>query len=552
VTHAASQPRQEIPGRRAAPESVHPPVVPLDGSADLSREILGNKGHGINAMRRHGLPVPPAFCITTEVCTEFFADPDNTVDGIWDAVLDRMTWLEDETSRTFGSGPRPLLVSVRSGAAQSMPGMLDTVLDLGIDDAIEQALAASCTPEFARDTRDRFRHMYRRIVLGLKDDSETGVVPDDPHRQLRGAIEAVFASWNSPRAVIYRQHHGLDELGGTAVVVQAMVFGNADLNSGTGVLFSRNPMTGADEPFGEWLRGGQGEDVVSGTFDCGPVSVLRDEQPAVYRQLMEAAETLERLNSDVQDIEYTVEEGTLWLLQTRSAKRSAQAAVRLALQLRAEGLIDDVETLRRVTPAHIETLFLPSLQPETRLAAPLLAKGLPACPGVVSGKAYTDVDDAIDAADEDEDVILVRSSTSPDDVQGMLAARGIVTEIGGATSHAAVVSREIGRPTVVGCGGGVAAALEGKLITVDGTEGEVREGILELTAWSESDTPDLHTLAEIARLISPLRAHADGDYPNLDIPCNSSVAEAIAAGHTDVVSPNPLLTMLIALRLADS
>lgn len=534
---------------QTAARSEHPPVVLLDGTAGLPRELLGNKGYGIDAMRGHGLPVPPAFCITTEVCTQFFADPDHTVESIWAHVLDRMAWLEQETSRTFGSGPRPLLVSVRSGAAQSMPGMLDTVLDLGMDDAIEEALAKASTPEFARDTRDRFRHMYRRIVLG---DEAAAVVPDDPHLQLKGAIEAVFASWNSPRAITYRKHHGLDESGGTAVVVQAMVFGNSEHNSGTGVLFSRNPMTGADEPFGEWLPGGQGEDVVSGTVDCEPVSALRDEQPAVYAELMAAAQTLEMLNSDVQDIEYTVEEGTLWLLQTRAAKRSAQAAVRLALQLRAEGLIDDAETLHRVTPAHVETLLLPSLQPETRLAAPLLAKGLPACPGVVSGKAYTDVDEAIDAAEEDEDVILVRTSTSPDDVQGMLAARGIVTEIGGATSHAAVVSREIGRPTVVGCGAGVADALAGKFITVDGTEGEVREGILELTAWSESDTPDLHALTDIARRISPLRAYSAGDHPSLENHSDASVADAIAAGHTDVVSPTPLLTMLTALRLANA
>jgi pyruvate,orthophosphate dikinase len=317
-------------------------------------------------------------------------------------------------------------------------------------------------------------------------------------------------------------------------------------------LFSRNPMTGVDEPFGEWIRGGQGEDVVSGTVDCEPVSVLRDEQPKVYAELIDAAKTLERLGADVQDIEYTVEEGTLWLLQTRAAKRSAQAAVRLALQLRAEGLIDDAEALQRVTPAHVETLLLPSLQPEIRLAAMLLAKGLPACPGVASGRAYTDVDEAIDAADDGEDVILVRSSTSPDDVQGMLAACGIVTETGGATSHAAVVSREIGRPTVVGCGAGIAAALAGKLITVDGTEGEVREGILELTAWSESDTPDLHELADIARRISPLRAHVAGELPRLDSHSGTAVGDAIRAGHTDVVSPAPLLTMFTALRLADT
>jgi pyruvate, orthophosphate dikinase len=529
-------------------EAEHPPVVPLDGGAGLPRLILGNKGYGIDAMRGHGLPVPPAFCITTEVCAQFFANPEHCLDGVWDAVLERMGWLEKETLRTFGHGPRPLLVSVRSGAAQSMPGMLDTVLDLGIDDAVEEALAMASSVEFASDTRSRFHHMYRRIVLA---GDESAQVPADPFTQLRGAIEAVFRSWNSPRAITYRGHHGLDETAGTAVVVQAMVFGNLARDSGTGVLFSRNPMTGADEPFGEWLPGGQGEDVVSGDVDVEPITALRDEQPRVYNELMAAARTLERLDKDVQDIEFTVEEGTLWLLQTRVAKRSAQAAVRLALRLRQEGLIDGAEALRRVTPAHVETLLLPSLQPETRLAAPLLAKGLPACPGVVSGKAYTDVEEALDAADEDEDVILVRTSTSPDDVQGMIAARGIVTEIGGATSHAAVVSREIGRPAVVGCGPGVADALAGRLITVDGAEGEVREGILQLTAWSETDSPDLAELADIARPISPIRAHTGGEYPVLKDPSEAAVADALSAGHTDVISPHPLITMLTALRLSE-
>jgi pyruvate,orthophosphate dikinase len=527
----------------------HPEVAALDGTARRPREILGSKGFGIDAMRHHGLPVPPAFCITTEVCRQFFVNPEHTVNRIWHDVVGKIRWLEQETSRTFGRGPRPLLVSVRSGAAQSMPGMLDTILNLGMTDTVEDALSRSGGPLFARDTRARFEEMYRRIALG---GDESRAVPDDAFAQLRGAIEAVFASWNSARALSYRHHHGLDDLAGTAVVVQAMVFGNFGRHSGAGVLFSRNPMTGANGPFGEWLPGGQGEDVVSGTVDCEPVSALRDEQPAVYDALVGAARKLEELGRDVQDIEFTVEAGRLWLLQTRTAKRSAQAAVRLALQLRHEGLIDDAETLRRVTSAQVETLLLPSLQPETRLAAPLLAKGLPACPGVASGEALTDLDEATDAADDGHDVILVRPWTSPDDVHGMLAARGIVTEIGGATSHAAVVSREIGRPAVVGCGPGVAEAVNGKLITVDGTEGEVREGILEVTAWSQDESGDLATLAELACRHSPLRAHAAGDYPALKNDSDSAVREALAAGHTDVVSPAPLITMLTAIALTDT
>lgn len=471
--------------------TLHDSVVLLDGRADRPREILGNKGHGIDTMRRHHLPVPPAFCISTEVGTRYLADPAPTMDAIWDAVLDRLGWLEEQTSRTFGKGPLPLLVSVRSGATQSMPGMMDTILDLGMNDAVEQALARYQAAAFARDTRRRFTTMYRRVV---GDDP-----PEDPYAQLRAGIEAVFASWNSPRATAYRGHYGRDARGGTAAVVQAMVFGNLTADSGAGVLSSRNPITGANEPFGEWLPGGQGDDVVSGLVDVEPIHALRDQQPIIFDELMSAARRLERFHSDVQEIEFTVEDGKLWLLQTRAAERSAPAAVRLALQLRHEQLIDDAEVLRRVTSAHIETVLRPALQPESRLSAALLAKGLPACPGVATGTAYTDVDEALDAADRGEQVILVRDHTRPEDVLGMLAAQGIVTEVGGAASHAAVVSRELGRVAVVGCGHGVAAALAGKQITVDGYEGEVRQGILPLTAWSEDDTPELRELAEIAR-----------------------------------------------------
>ncbi|OBL15297.1 pyruvate, phosphate dikinase [Mycobacterium sp. 1245499.0] len=521
-------------------------MVLLDGRSSHPRELLGNKGHGIDAMRRQNLPVPPAFCITTAVGLRYLADPVATMDAIWDDVLDRMRWLEAQTSRTFGRGPQPLLVSVRSGATQSMPGMMDTILDLGINDAVEQALAAAGNQAFARDTRRRFTEMFRRIVGVGEHES----VPSDPYAQLRAGIEAVFTSWNSPRAIAYRAHYGIDDQHGTAVVVQAMAFGNLGPNSGAGAFFSRNPITGDNEPFGEWLPGGQGDDVVSGSVDVEPIVALRDEQPAVYDELLAAAGSLERLEADIQEIEFTVEDGKLWLLQTRSAERSAQAAVRSALQLRHEGLIDDAEMLRRVTPAHVRTLLQPALQPETRLAAPLLAKGVPACPGVASGTAYTDVDEALRAADRGEPVILVRDHTRPEDVSGMLAAQAIVTEVGGASSHAAVVSRELGRVAVVGCGQGAAAALVGKQITVDGAEGEVRDGKLSLSAWSEDDTPELRELADIARRLSPLRAHPAGDHVRLDDSSEAAVRAALDAGHADVVSATPLIVMLTALRLA--
>ncbi|MDI3314089.1 MAG: pyruvate, phosphate dikinase [Mycobacterium sp.] len=525
----------------------------LDGTAGRSRAILGTKGRGVDVMRRCGLPVPPAFCITTAAGARYLAEPEATMTAIWDDVRAGIGWLEAETSRTFGRGPHPLLVSVRSGAAHSMPGMMDTVLNLGMTDAAQHALAGLAGGSFARDTRRRFIRGYRRVVIGASGSAgnfSAASPPPDPFEQLREAIRAVFASWNSPRAIAYRAHHGLDDRGGTAVVVQAMVFGNRGSRSGSGVVFSRNPITGTNEPFGDWLPGGQGDDVVSGAVDVQPISALGDQQPAVYHELMAAARSLERLESDVQQIEFTVEDGKLWLLQTRAAERSAQAAVRLALALRREELIDDTATLCRVTPAHVEALLLPSLQPETRMAAPLLAKGLPACPGVASGRACVSVDDALAASDRGEPVILVHHHTRPEDLPAMLAARGVVTEVGGASSHAAVVSRELGRVAVVGCGHGVAAMLAGKQITVDGTAGEVRAGELKLSAWSETDTPELRELADIALRISPLRAHTRGRYPKLNDGSETAVRAALAAGHTDVRSATPLITMLAALRLA--
>ena len=376
-----------------------------------------------------------------------------------------MSWLEAETSRTFGRGPRPLLVSVRSGATQSMPGMMDTILDLGMNDAVEQALAAAGAAAFARDTRQRFDRMYRRIV-GVDEQQS---VPADPYAQLRAGIEAVFASWNSPRAVAYRAHYGLDDQGGTAVVVQAMVFGNHGPDSGAGAFFSRNPITGANEPFGEWLPGGQGDDVVSGSVDVEPITALRDEQPAVYDELMDAARSLERLGSDVQEIEFTVEDGSA--VAAADTGRGAVGAGRGA----AGAATSARRTHRRCRdaaagdPGARRTLLLPALQPETRLAAPLLAKGSARLPGRGVGQG-------IHRCRRGAGRRRARASRSswcattpgPKTSHGMLAAQGIVTEVGGATSHAAVVSRELGRVAVVGCGLGVAASLAGKQITVDG------------------------------------------------------------------------------------
>ncbi|KAA8969194.1 pyruvate, phosphate dikinase [Mycobacterium sp.] len=515
-----------MPKRGHRPTEISGGVLCLDGRASPPPELVGHKGHGIATMRRHGLPVPPAFCITTAVGARYLAQPRATMDAIWPDVLDALARLEAETSRTFGAGPAPLLLSVRSGAAMSMPGMMDTVLNLGMCDAVEQALAAQAGTTFAHDTRQRFTRCYRRIVADA--------VPDDPSLQLRAAIEAVFMSWRSPRAVAYRAHHDLDDRLGTAAVVQAMVFGNMGTKSGAGVIFSRNPMTGADDEFGEWRPGGQGDEVVSGTADVEPITGLRDQQPKVYGELTAAARTLEQIHREAQEVEFTVEDGTLWLLQTRTAQRSPQATVRVALRLRREGLIDDTEVLRRVSPTDVEALLRPTLQPETRLGAKLLAKGLAAAPGVASGRAYTDVQAAVAAADNGDDVILVRHHTSPEDIHGMLVARGVVTETGGATSHAAVVSRELGRVAVVGCGPGIVESLAGRLITVDGDVGEVRDGILPLSAWSEQDSPELRELSEIALRLGSRHGRT-----------------GLTRGATDVVSDSPLITMLTALRLSE-
>ncbi|AHH20673.1 pyruvate, phosphate dikinase [Nocardia nova SH22a] len=466
-------------------------VVVLDGDCRLPRERIGGKAWSVDHMRGLGLPVPPAFVLTTDAWREFTARG-TIADDSWQAVTDGIAALERGTGRTFGSTRAPLLVSVRSGAAVSMPGMMDTVLNLGINDEVERSLAAAGRAEYAADTHRRFRAQYRETVLGVPG----AVVPADPWQQLRGAITAVFRSWDSQRAKAYRRHHGVADDLGTAVTVQAMVFGNLDRDSGTGVLFSRNPNTGDGPAYGEWLTGGQGEDVVSGRTTPRPLADLAAVQPHVFRQLIAAAELLERDGRDIQDIEFTVESGRLWLLQSRPAKRSARAAVRAAVAMADEGLITTAEAVRRVGAEQIEAV----LRPAGTLAdsGDALARGESACPGVAFGLAVTDPDEAEERAQAGEAVILVRPTTSPDDLPGMIAARAVVTESGGATSHAALVSRELGRPCVVGCGPGVVAALAGRRITVDGGSGVVLDGEVAGAAVDAAALEDVRRLAEWA------------------------------------------------------
>ena len=504
-------------------------VLPLDGAALPDRALVGGKAWGIAVMRHAGLPVPPAFVVTTEACRAYLAWGE-LPEGLLDELRAGIAMLEAETGRRFGRPERPLLLAVRSGAAVSMPGMLDTVLNLGIDAEIEAALAGeSGDAEFARDTHRRFHEMYARIVLkagidGLPSEGtvETwraavavagaqGSVPAAPADQLLGAVRAVFESWNGRRARRYRAHHGISDDAGTAVTLQVMVFGNLGRQSGTGVLFSRNPLSGAPEPYGEYLARAQGEDVVSGQRTPQGLDALASSLPEAHAALIEAARRLEALNRDVQDIEFSVQEGALYLLQTRTAARAPAAAIRIAVDLVNEGTISTDEALARVSADQVRTLLMPRLADGAADGAPPLAKGEGASPGIGIGRVVLEADEAEARGQAGEDVVLVRPTTSPEDVHGMVAARAVVTETGGATSHAAVVSRSLGVPCVVGCGAGVGAALAGREVTVDGKAGQVFDGALPVSAPAETDDPHLRRIAEWARAAAPIAVYRTGE-----------------------------------------
>ncbi|MGQ4618956.1 pyruvate, phosphate dikinase [Nocardia sp. R7R-8] len=468
------------------------PVRILDGTTGLDRETLGGKAFSIERMMLLGIPVPPAFVLTTEVCRTYYGDCVGEVPSdVWALVPRMMSGLAEATGRTFGGGERPLLVSVRSGAATSMPGMMDTILNLGMTDEIEAVLAATGGAEYAADTRRRFEEQFERV---------TAVAPPaDPWEQLRLAVIAVLDSWQSRRAVHYRRERGISDDGGTAVTVQAMVFGNLDDTSGTGVLFTRNPLSGDHEPYGEWLPRGQGEDVVSGRANALPLAALRESMPEVHHRLLDAAALLEQRGRDVQDVEFTVESGKLWLLQARSAKRSPIAVVRHAAQLCREGLLRPSEALDRISPDHVRAMLTPHLDPAEAAAATTVATGKPACPGIATGVVVTDADAAEARAEAGEDVILARPTTDPDDVAAMSVVRAVLTELGGSTSHAAVVCREMNVPCVVGTGAGSLAALAGRTVTVDAGAGVVYADALTPITTTEHDHPDLAQLTEWLR-----------------------------------------------------
>lgn len=498
-----------------------PHTLAIDGSALPDRQLIGGKAWSIARMRALGLSVPPAFVVTARACTAYL-ETGAVPDSLADELARGIAWLEEASDRRFGDSERPLLVSVRSGAAISMPGMMDTVLNLGISDSTEAALArATGDAAFARDTHRRFLDLYGRIVLKAVlpeldehaspadwqraiEEATGQAVPTSPAAQLAAAVQAVFESWNSRRARRYRQHHGIPDSLGTAVTIQSMVFGNLDANSGTGVLFSRNPLTGDRAPYGEYLARAQGEDVVSGRYTPQPLSALAGQMPAVHDELLQAAAALERENGDVQDIEFTVQAGKLYLLQTRSAKRAPAAAVRFAVDMVAEGRIDEATALTRVTAEQVRTLLRPRLADGAVEGATCLARGEAACQGVGVGVVVTNTDDAERRALAGEAVVLARATTSPDDVHGMIVCRAVITEQGGATSHAAVVSRALGVACVVGCGDGVLTALAGRTVTVDGASGSVFDGALPVVAPDENEEPALAALTQWAERAAPL------------------------------------------------
>ncbi|MFC4948274.1 pyruvate, phosphate dikinase [Pseudonocardia sp. GCM10023141] len=496
-------------------------VITVHEEVDADRALLGNKGAGLVRMLASGLRVPPAFVITTDACRSYLATGALPA-GLLSAVDGALAELEARRGLRLGDPEAPLLLSVRSGAPVSMPGMMDTVLDLGGSAATRPALARRGDPRFALDSHRRFLESFGTVVLGIPQQAfdavpdgdpemriaaitrlcaEHGFV-DDPRAQLRVAIEAVFRSWNSPRAQAYRRLQGISDDLGTAVVVQAMVFGNLDDRSGTGVVFTRDPNTGAAALYGDFLFRAQGEDVVAGRHATLPVAVLADRLPDIWAELGRVLRALERQSREMLDIEFTVESGTLYVLQMRSGKRAAAAAVRIAVELAQEGVIDRAEAVRRIGAVHLERLARPHLDPLGEHH--VLATGLGASPGVASGRICLTADDVADVGDEGAGVVLTRAETSPSDVHGMAVADGILTATGGLVSHAAVVARDLGVPAVVGVAGmvvdeaagcvriGDVVLRAGDVVTIDGASGEVVAGRARTVA--PAACPELQTL----------------------------------------------------------
>jgi len=559
-----------------------------EGNASM-RELLGGKGAGLSEMSRVGLPVPPGFTITTKACIQYMNTGRTFPEGLMDEVRRRMQTVEERTGKRFGDPSNPLLVSVRSGAKFSMPGMMDTVLNLGLNTAtLEGLIRLTNNDRFGRDAYRRFVQMFGKIVLDIPGDrfeheierakrrkgvkldtdldgqdlqalaetfkriikTERGVTfPEDPWEQLRMAIQAVFDSWSGKRAVDYRTFHNIPHDLGTAVNVQTMVFGNMGADSATGVAFTRNPSTGEKQVFGEYLLNAQGEDVVAGIRTPKPIAALAKDHPEAYRQFLEVCEMLERHYRDVQDLEFTIERGRLWMLQTRSGKRTAQAAIKIAVDMAREGLITGDEAILRVEPGHIDMMLHPRFDPQVKEQARTdgryLATGLNASPGAAVGVAVFDADTAEAWGKEGKPVILVRPETNPDDVHGMLHARGILTNRGGATSHAAVVARGLGVPCVAGTEAirvDADAKLfevdgrvihQGEYLSLDGGTGEVFAGQLGVIEPKLEDQTELVELLSWADKARRLGVWANADYPRDAVRARSFGAEGIGLCRTE-------------------
>jgi pyruvate,orthophosphate dikinase len=532
-----------------------------EGRGD-AKELLGGKGAGLAEMTRAGLPVPPGFVVTTEACNAFYANNKQFPEGMWEQVVEGLRKLEEKTGKGFGHPDNPLLVSVRSGAAFSMPGMMDTVLNLGLNDETVQGLAAQTHDlRFALDAYRRFASLFGEIVIGVahekfervmdrfKAQTEGGrdtdlrpeqlreiiaaekqiitteqsghAIPEDPYEQLRVAIAAVFNSWMGRRAIDYRRLNRIPDNLGTAVNIQVMVFGNMGARSGTGVAFTRNPSTGEKTLYGEYLLNAQGEDVVAGIRTPNPISQLHEELPEVYDQFNTITQLLEQHYHDMQDVEFTIERGKLWMLQTRTGKRTGAASVRVAVDMVHEGLIDRATAVRRVTPEQLDQLLHPTVDPDAETT--VLVTGLPASPGAAQGRVVFDPDEAEVMARDGAQVILVRQETSPDDFHGMVAAQAIVTARGGMTSHAAVVARGMGKPCV--CGASMlyvdysqqqfsvdgTVVPKGEWITVDGSTGRVFLGQVPTIQPTLGD--DFRVLMSWADDFRRLRVRANADAP---------------------------------------
>ncbi len=529
-----------------------------EGSSKL-RNLLGGKGADLAEMTILGLAVPPGMTITTEACNYYSSHGSKFPDGLQEEISSKLKTLESRTRRTFGDAENPLLVSVRSGAPISMPGMMDTVLNLGLNETTVRGLMSQTKSErFAYDAFRRFIQMFGKVVLGVNGDAFESIInqhkeklgvksdveldsqtlaliadefrqlvkresgldfPEDPAKQLVMAVAAVFQSWNGRRAVIYRQANKIPDALGTAVNIQTMVFGNMGPDCGTGVCFTRNPSTGERSLFGEFLINAQGEDVVAGIRTPKPISQLQGEMPIVYDQLLGVCKLLENHFNDMQDIEFTVEKGKLFILQTRSGKRTAPAAIRITVDMVNEGLLTKEQALLRVLPSHLEQLVHRQIDPAFN--AKPIATGLPASPGAATGKVILDTDEAHQLGASGEAVILVREETTPEDIHGMIAAKGVLTSRGGMTSHAAVVARGMGKPAVVGCeqvkidlrtnsfSTRKVTVKKNDVITIDGTTGNVLLGVVPtIEPKLSAEAQELLKFADEARSLG-VRANAD-------------------------------------------